>query len=159
MSIEFAIVGPVFLMLLLAIFELGYMVYVQSILDSSARSAARLIRTGQVQANANPQQYFQSQLCNTMTIIGVSCSSLLFNVGTYSTWSTAYSSVTQPGRNTIKSDTFSPGSAGSIVVVQVVYTRNFITPWVGGLLSHGLGTAFLTSTVVFENEPFPVSTS
>ena len=36
-SVEFAIVGPLFLMLLLAIFELGYMVFVQSVLDSSAR--------------------------------------------------------------------------------------------------------------------------
>ncbi len=49
-AVEFAIVGSVFLMLLLAIFELGFMVFVQSVLDGSARSAARMIRTGQAQS-------------------------------------------------------------------------------------------------------------
>ena len=48
-AVEFAIVGSLFLMLLLAIFELGYMVFVQSVLDSSARTAAKNSR-------GNPQK-------------------------------------------------------------------------------------------------------
>lgn len=61
-AIEFAILSPLFLMLLLAIFELGYMVFVQSVLDSSARTAARLIRTGQAQASGSAQTNFQTAL-------------------------------------------------------------------------------------------------
>ena len=63
-TVEFAVIGPTFLLLLLAVFELGYMVLVQSVLDSAARDAARMVRTGQVQTTGSPQATFQNQLCS-----------------------------------------------------------------------------------------------
>src|ERR1700730_14880539 len=78
-SVEFAIVGPVFLMLLLGIFELGSMVFVQSVLDGSARQAARLIRTGQAQNSGNTQTFFQTNLCNSATSV-IGCSNLIYQV-------------------------------------------------------------------------------
>jgi Flp pilus assembly protein TadG len=158
-AVEFAIVAPWFLLLLLAIMELGFMVFVQSVLDDSARSAARLIRTGQVQATSNPQTTFQTQLCNEMTMF-VGCSSLLYNVQVFSTWSAATTSITQPGRSAWTASNFGSSTSCEIIAVQVIYNWQFIIPWVSNYLSGGTGSALLTSTVVFQNEPFlPVSST
>ena len=53
-AVELAFVGPPFLLLLAAIFELGLTLTAQSLLDGAARDAARLIRTGQVQTQGSP---------------------------------------------------------------------------------------------------------
>ncbi len=159
-SAEFAMIAPAFLLLTLAIFELGYMIFVQSVLDGAARDAARLIRTGQVQANANPQTYFQTQLCSEMAKF-VGCSSLVYSVQTFASWSSAQTTMSQPvtrnASGTSTSTGWTPGTASQIVAVQVTYNRSFITPWVIQYLGSSYGTAFLSSTVVFQNEPFPTS--
>jgi Flp pilus assembly protein TadG len=70
-AVEFAIVGSSFMLMLLAAFEFGYMLFVQSVLDNAARDAARLIRTGQVQQSSNPTSTFQTLLCNDVgSLIG-----------------------------------------------------------------------------------------
>src|SRR5271155_671330 len=94
-TIEFAIIGSLFLMLLMAIFELGYMVFVQSTLDSSARSAARLIRTGQAAANANPQTFFDNALCSDVSSV-ISCGSLVYQVQYFTSWSSAQTAANTP---------------------------------------------------------------
>jgi hypothetical protein len=58
---------------------------------------------------------------------------------------------------------FTPGGPSSYVVVSVLYNRNFITGAISGLLGvvRGSGSGgnwkstLLTSTVVFQNEPYP----
>lgn len=151
-SIEFAMVGPLFILLLLAIFELGFMVYVQTVLDGAARDAARLVRTGQVQGNANPQSVFQNLLCQEVAAL-VGCGSLIFNVQTFGSFSTV--NLTPPrDKNGNLITTFSGGKSGSDMAVQVIYNRPFFTSYVGKYLGGGSGSAFLTSTVIFRNEPF-----
>ena len=156
-ALEFAIVGPIFLMLLLAIFELGVMVFVQSVLDGSAREAARLIRTGQAQASGNAQTDFQTALCTAMSAI-VGCSNIIYQAQTFASWSTAQTTVNQPPQRTksgqLVSGGFAAGNCGSIVVVQVSYNYPFFTKWIGSLLGGSTNSAFLMSTVVFQNEPF-----
>src|SRR5580704_17162023 len=66
-AIEFAFVGPPFLLLLAAIFEVGLTLTTQSLLDGAARDAARLIRTGQAQSQGSPITAFQSLLCSEVS--------------------------------------------------------------------------------------------
>ena len=164
---EFAIVGSVFLMVLLAIFELGYMVFVQSTLDSSARTAARLIRTGQAQAAANPQTFFQNALCADVSTV-ISCGSLIYQVQEFSAWSGAQTAVNTPiTRNPTTGaitggglcgagvpSCFNAGTCGEIEIVQVTYNYPFFTQWIGQQLGGATQSAMLSSTVVFQNEPF-----
>jgi hypothetical protein len=65
--------------------------------------------------------------------------------------------VTRNASGTSTSTGWTPGTASQIVAVQVTYNRSFITPWVIQYLGSSYGTAFLSSTVVFQNEPFPTS--
>ena len=155
--IEFAIVGPTCLLLLLVIFELGYMILVQSVLDSSARDAARMIRTGQVQASGNAQTSFQNQLCADTGWL-ISCGSMIYQAQVFSNWSAAQNGLNQPPQRdalgNLVSTGFNAGSSKDIVAVQVSYNYKFFTLWVSSYLGGSTQSAFLMSTVVFQNEPF-----
>jgi len=157
-TVEFAIVGPLFLMLLLAVFELGYMTFVQSVLDSSARTAARLIRTGQAQASGNAQTDFQTALCNGASSV-IGCSNLIYQVQEFDSWSATQTAVNTPPKRDPKTGqlipaAFNAGNCGQIEAVQVTYDYQFFTMWIGQQLGDSTQSAFLMSTVVFQNEPF-----
>jgi Flp pilus assembly protein TadG len=152
-AVEMAVVGPIFLLMFLGIFELGYMVFVQSVLDGCARDAARLIRTGQVAASANPLATFQNLLCTEMASI-VGCSNLIYNVQPFATYGAV--SLTPPKDSNGKLlPTFNPGGPVSNMLVEVIYIRPFFTQYVGQYLGGSSNSAMLTSTVIFHNEPFP----
>jgi Flp pilus assembly protein TadG len=155
-AIEFAIVGSVFMLMMLASFEFGYMLFVQSILDNAARDAARLIRTGQAQNSANAQTTFSTLLCNDVgTLIG--CGNIVYQAQVFNDWPSAQTAFNQPPTRNANGQfvpqPFSPGTAGQIMVVTVTYNYPFFTPWVGGYFGNN-NSAFLMSTVVFQNEPY-----
>lgn len=156
-AVEFAIVGSTFMMMMLACFEFGYMLFVQSILDNAARDAARLIRTGQVQTSANPTNTFQTLLCNDVGSL-IACGSIVYQSEVFNDWSSAQTAMTTPptrdSNGNYVSAGFSPGTLSQIVVVTVTYNYPFFTPWIAGLLGGGTNSALLMSTVVFQNEPY-----
>lgn len=156
-AVEFAIVGSTFMMLLLACFEFGYMLFVQSVLDNAARDAARLIRTGQVQTSSNPTSAFSTLLCNEVgSIIG--CGSLVYQAQVFNDWSSAQTSLNTPptrdANGNFVSAGFSPGTAGQILVVTVTYNYPFMTPWIASMLGGSTNSGLMMSTVVFQNEPY-----
>ena len=165
-AVEWAFVGPMFLFLLLAIIDLGITFTTQATMDGAARDAARLIRTGQVQAAGGLLSTFQNQLCGEMTMFMTTAScqtSVAVDVVTVSgttdfTQLPAFSDcannvTTPPPANPCP---FNPGAAGDLVGVQVTYKRAFLVPWVGTLLGNSGDRQHikLQSTVVFRNEPF-----
>lgn len=173
-AVEMAFVGPPFLLLLLVIIELGLTLTTQSVLDGAARDAARLIRTGQVQTQGSPITTFQNLLCaqmNSLMSVSTCDSNVIFDVEVFANFGASFTpcavSANQTGKGT--QCQFSPGTGGQIVGVRVSYTRPFIIPWVGACLSGGscwtgpgsaggtnpgTGGITLTSTVIFQNEPF-----
>jgi Flp pilus assembly protein TadG len=164
-AVEFAIVGTMFLTLLLGVFELGYMVFVQSVLDSSARSAARLIRTGQA-TGGSAQATFQAALCPPVGTVNsiIGCNNIIYQVQEFPSWSATQTAVNTPPKRDPKTGqlipvTFNSGTCSSpgtpqIVAVQVTYDYKFITLWIGQMLGDSNQSAFLISTVVFQNEPY-----
>src|SRR5579872_1426000 len=71
--VEFALVAPPFLLLLLGIVELGLTLFTQTVLDGATRTAARLVRTGQVQQGASSVAAqltaFQTTLCSSLSVL------------------------------------------------------------------------------------------
>jgi Flp pilus assembly protein TadG len=178
--VEFALVGPLFIFLLLAIIELGLTMLTQFVLDGATRSAARLIRTGQLQGQASPITAFQNTVCGQLDALlptancGGGGATVLFEVQNFPN---GFASINLPActqnANQAGNGTpcpFQPGTGGQVVAVRVSYPRPYLVPWVGQCLTTGncyigLGggapTAFapsyttdLVSTVVFQNEPF-----
>jgi Flp pilus assembly protein TadG len=157
-TIEFGLIGTAYVMMILGALEMGYMLFIQSVLDNASRDAARLIRTGQAQTASNPQTTFQNLLCGDVSWL-ITCSSIYYQSTAFWTWSETNTGLqTAPTRDSngnIVSTGFDAGSPGEIVLVQVFYNYSFFTPWIGSLLGAGLSnTAYLSSTVIFQNEPF-----
>ena len=155
-AIEFAIIGSSFMLMLLASFEFGYMLFVQSVLDNAARDAARLVRTGQAQGSGNAQNSFSTLLCNDVgSMIG--CGNIVYQSQVFNDWPSAQTAMNTPPTRDVNgnlvSSGFSAGTQGQIVVVTVSYNYPFVTPWVGGFFGASK-SAFLMSTVVFMNEPY-----
>lgn len=175
-ALEMALVGPPFLLVMLALLDFGQTLLTQSVLDGAARDAARLIRTGQVQTAGDPIATFQTLLCSDMgALMSVATcdANVLFEVQVFASYGAmnftpcTKNNNSQSGGGTACS--FTPGTGGNIVGVQVSYPRPYIVPWVGACLSgggcwtgpastaggaQGTQTTTLVSTVVFQNEPF-----
>jgi Flp pilus assembly protein TadG len=156
-AVEFAIIGTSFMLMLLAAFEFGYMLFIQSVLDNAARDAARLVRTGQAQGSANPTNTFSTLLCNEVGAL-IGCGSIIYQAQVFNEWSAAQTAVNNPPprdkNGNMVSAGFSPGTPGQILVVTVSYNYPFVTPWIGALVGGASQSAYLQSVVVFQNEPY-----
>ncbi len=178
--IEMAMIGPLFILMLAGIIELGITLFTQAVLDGAARDAERIIRIGQVQASGstgNQETAFQNQLCSSLSLLSATCgaanSTVYFSVKTFANFGAVSFTACNQNPNQAGNGTpcpFQPGTGGQIVAVRVTYARPYIIPWVGKCLSGGscwvfgatanpnqvgTGSANLVSTVVFQNEPFP----
>lgn len=155
-AIEFAIVGSAFMLMMLASFEFGYMLFVQSVLDNAARDAARLVRTGQAQNSGNAQNSFQTLLCNDVGYL-IGCGSIVYQAQVFNDWTSAQTAINTPPTRDVNgnfvSAGFSAGTPSQILVVTVTYNYPFFTPLVGHFFGSS-NSAFLMSTVVFQNEPY-----
>lgn len=163
-AVEMAIIGPPFLLTLLSIIELGLILTTQGLLDGATRDAARLIRTGQVNAAGNTIGTFQTLLCQDMSMLldNTTCTNnvlidVISNPNATDFAALAFAPCTSnAGSGGSNPCPFNGGNAGDIVAVQVSYERPFIIPWVGSMLSLASDSqhTLLQSTVVFRNEPF-----
>lgn len=150
-AVEFAIVAPAFILLLCISLELGLALLTQSNINYAARDAARLIMTGQIQTGGGLSA-FTSRLCSDVNVL-ISCSSLQYNVQSGSSFSALNATVQANSNGQMTNTQFSPGSAGSDVLVQVGYAFPCIIPVVCKYIAEN-GTILLVSTVAFQNENY-----
>jgi Flp pilus assembly protein TadG len=158
-AIEFAILAPAFLSVMLAIVDAGLLLSSQALLDSATTDAARLILTGQASSNG---AVFGSQLCSEVSTL-MACSGLTYRVQTGNSFAAIAPSYTlgpggAPSGFSSYPAAISGGNPGGsltndFVLVQVAYQR----PWLFTLLGTMMGcsTELLVSTVALENEPTP----
>ncbi|HTV38416.1 MAG TPA: TadE/TadG family type IV pilus assembly protein [Xanthobacteraceae bacterium] len=163
-AIEFALIAAPFLALLVALFETALVFFAERVLDEVTEEASRYILTGQAQQANVTQAGFRTYLCtstNTAALVTAlfNCNNLMINVENYSDFASA--STTSPtltyNANGSVSNTwnYSPGSAGSIVVVQVMYQWPIILgPLAFNLSNLSNGDRLLISTAVFKSEPY-----
>ncbi|MBV9905333.1 MAG: pilus assembly protein, partial [Alphaproteobacteria bacterium] len=73
--IEFAMIAPVFFLMLTGIIENGLIYMAGSTLQYATDNAARYVRTGQAQAAGMTQAQFKTRICNDISAL-LSCSNL-----------------------------------------------------------------------------------
>ncbi len=166
-ALEFALIAPVFLYLLMGILEVSILLFANSVVDGAAQSAARKIRTGEAQQSGDTEATFRTELCAGITTI-YDCDDIMLNVSSHST----FSSVTIPdvkinengdlvyedgdddaSNDVLYTASVSAGGASEISVVHVIYSWDFATPLIGNLVGDGSSISLFT-TVVFRNEPY-----
>jgi len=155
--VEFALIAPMFLALLVAILETTLFLFAQAALQNAATEAARLFMTGQAQNNGWAASNIQTQVCPKIQAL-MTCSNVIVVVQNYDTFSAANTSEPQLYSNgqPITSFAYSPGSQGDVMVVQLVYEW----PVLGGPLGFTLanlpnGTIEMMGVSAFRVEPYP----
>jgi Flp pilus assembly protein TadG len=153
-ALEFAMIGPIFMLLIMGVLENGLTLWSQSMLDNATRDASRLMQTGQAQSGGTS---FATQLCNDVSGL-MKCSALQYRIQTGSTFAGMSSTIATGSGGTLTGFSTYPtavsnSSAGQDTMVQVVYTRTFIVPWVGRVMTNGTSQR-LVSTAVFQTEPY-----
>jgi Flp pilus assembly protein TadG len=163
-AVEFGLVAAPFLALLIALLQTGIVFLAQRVLDEIAAEASRYVMTGQAQQSGMTQSAFNNYICtgtNTAGLVSAlfNCSNIMVNVQNYSSFSSANTSnptLTFNGSGSVTNAwVWSPGNAGDIVVMQVMYQWPVILGPLGFNLSNlGNGNRLLVSTAVFKNEPY-----
>src|SRR5579863_7342971 len=156
-AVEFALVAPAFLALLFAIIETTLFLFAQATLQNAAVQAGRLFMTGQAQTAGTTQTQFATQVCPMLSAL-FTCGNLQINVSTYSSFSganTAAPSLYDSSGKPITTGTFSPGTPGQVMVVQIAYPWKIIGIPLGSVLSNtGYGTAEIMGVTAFRVEPY-----
>jgi Flp pilus assembly protein TadG len=172
-AIEFAMVAPVFFLILMAIIESGVVFFAQSALQNAVNDAARLVRTGQAScftkdANSVCQpitvDQFRTQVCDEVKALLKVCtkdangnSDLQFDVTAYPN---GFVGVTNSSPLDANGDlpnltAFSTGGACNVVLVRAFYRWPIVTPGLSILLANMRGQFHLLATAAaFRNEPY-----
>ena len=155
-AIEFSLMAIPYVMLTVGIIELSIMYASASLLEGATSSAARLIRTGQLQQApmGTPEELFRSAICDYATVL-IRCSDIVVESQTMASFSD-YDSM-QPqydADGNMVSQGFDPGTANERVLIRVSYRYNMMTPFIGPLLVGPSNSRLFMSTIVLQIEPY-----
>ncbi len=164
-AVEFAIIGPVFLLLLWSIIETALVLFGSEILAHGVSQASRQIRTGQAAATGMTQAQFRQLVCDQVNML-LSCDTnrLYIDVRAFSSFAgttfppplDAEGDVDPANTNNFQIGESGNISAGtSIVLVRGFYEWQIFTPLIGEFLSNMPGNRrLLSASAAFKNEPF-----
>ena len=154
-AVEFSLLLAPYMMLTLGILEVSLMFMSASLLEGATNSAARLIRTGQLQESAQPPEtVFRDALCSYQMVF-VNCNDIVIEVQQMTSFNDYGSMMPQYDANgDFMSQGVTPGGANDRVLIRTAYRYDMMTPIVGSLLSGGSGSKLFMSTIVLQSEPY-----
>jgi Flp pilus assembly protein TadG len=162
-AVEFALIATPFLALIAALIQTFLIFFAQSQLESVVRQSGRQILTGQVQSldasltQAQATAAFHKTVCDNAATL-FTCAGLMVDVQVASQWSAANTgmpTLTYNSDGTVSNTwQFSPGNAGDIVVVRVMYLWPiFFGPIAFNFANQANGSRLIMASAAFQNEP------
>ena len=158
-AVEFALIAPPFLALLIAILQTTSYLFAQQALQTAVVAAGRLILTGQVQnANLSQSDFQTDDVCPLLPAL-FTCTNLYVNVQTYSNFSgasTTIPSLTISSSGTVSgTGAYNLGGPGEVMVLQLVYPWRIITGPLGAILPNfSNGYTEIMGITAFRVEPY-----
>lgn len=167
-AVEFAMIAPLFFLMLGVILETGVMLFTEYVLQTSVQEAARLVRTGQAQTAAMSATQLKDKICNLAGVI-INCTGRVTvytasatNFSTLKASMPSYLGVGKKADGTPGPSSFNCGGPSASVGMIATYDWDFNIPYFMGFMSNMPGnttTRRLAGFAMFKNEPFPSSTS
>ena len=157
--IEYAMLAPVFFLLVIGLIEFVLYQYKAYALGFVTYEAARVLQTGQVQTSADMSKAFHDQVCasaNTM----IDCESIQFDVRTFDDISQATYPPPQFDKNGNPINfVFQPGGPSKYSVVRSSIQHQFITPFMSDLFdmkdsNNKNIAAIVNAYCIVKNEPW-----
>jgi Flp pilus assembly protein TadG len=139
--VEFAMIVPVLITLMLGLIETGLLLTAQGILDGAATSAARIGSTGYTPANTTRSAYMANYIAAQAYGL-IDPARLQVTARSYPN----FSAIGEEGAGTV-----GYGDANDVVVYSLTYPWQGFTPFLGA----AFGNITLNSTVTVRNEPPP----
>ena len=174
--LEFALVAPVFFVLLMGTIEIGVMFFGDFGLQNATNDAARLVRTGQVTGTlpnqvltpaevaagmvaGQPmtQAQFRTYICNEVAPVLACDTNLQIDLESFANFGAANFPAPLKADNTLNPtlNNYSTGAVCSVVLLRTFYTWNVMTPLLTPFLTNMANNMhLLTSTAAFRNEPY-----
>jgi Flp pilus assembly protein TadG len=155
--VEFALIAIPFFMLLFGILEAGVIFFAGSMLNKGTADAARLIRTGQAQAQNMTQTQFHDYICTQISPLLACGTNLQVDVESFSSFANVQISnpILPNGTLDPNLNHYSIGGPGDIVLVRTFYTWDIVTPLLQPFFSNlSGGNRLLSSASTYRNEPF-----
>jgi Flp pilus assembly protein TadG len=155
-AVEFAFIALPFFTLLLSAIDFGLMFFAGSALENGINQAARMVRTGEVQASGMTEQQFKQALCDQVSMFLDCGDQLAVDVRVFDSFANTNPPASLDGDGNLAGNfQFSPGQPGDVVLVRAFYSWPMLTPILGEALSNMNGQSrLLTASVAFRNEPF-----
>jgi Flp pilus assembly protein TadG len=159
--IEFALIAPIFFLMLFAIIEIGIIFFAQSTLQHATDNLGRMIRTGQVQGQQLTQTQVRTKVCADLAPLIPCDNTLYIDVEAFSNFgSVTFSPPLDSKGNMIPLSNFETGTACSVVLVRVFYGWPVFTPVLTSFLTSMAGSKHLLyAASAFRNEPFTTGLS
>ena len=145
--IEFSLIALPLLLLILATFELGFIYWANHELENATNDAARLVRTGQVQAGNLNQAQLKTELCNRTALLVGCLSRVRLDVRSAPNFNAISPPQPVDGNGALKPEgafSYAPGVGDDIVLVSAFYTWNTLFS----------GTYLVRAAMPVRNEPF-----
>lgn len=155
-AIEFALLAIPYVFLTVGIIELSIAYATAALLEGATNSAARMIRTGQLQesGSADPAADFRAALCSYASVL-INCEDVQIEVvrmDSYFNYHDYDVSYDDQGRMVERG--FDPGGVNDKVLVRAAYQYHMMTPFIGPLLAGTDNTLQFISTIVLQAEPY-----
>jgi Flp pilus assembly protein TadG len=155
-ALEFALVAVPLILLLLVILQLGLVFLGTYMLEHATAQGARLIRTGQAQAQGFDATAFKTEVCKHLTA-PLSCTGLKLDVRRFTSFSSTELTDPLDAGGAMKTNfNYDPGNGGDVVVVRGFYEFDIprLFPVEIRMGNMQGGSRILIATAAFRNEPF-----
>lgn len=153
-AVEFALIAPVFIATLVALFQTSIFLFAQTVIQTEAEEAGRYFMTGQAQNSGWAASTVISKVCQSALF---NCNNMYLVVQNYSDFASANTSAPSMynGNTAVTSYTYSPGTQNDIMVVQLMYAWPVISSLLGFNISNlPNNQAQLMGISAFRVEPY-----
>lgn len=153
--IEFALLAPVFFMLIVGLIEFVLYQYKAYALNHVVYEAARNLQTGEIQNSADMEAALREEVCIQGGSM-IDCESIYFDVRSFQRLRDISYPPAQFNESGEPSNfTFNPGGPGEYTVVRAAIRHGFVTPFMDKMFGTGPDhPAIVNSFCVVKNEPW-----
>jgi Flp pilus assembly protein TadG len=157
-AVEFAMVAPIFIGLLISVIETGIFMLAQNNLQAAAVQAGRYFLTGQAQTNSLSESQLINDICPELKTL-FTCANLMVDVQSYSSFNGANTSTPTLTYNAqgqvTNSWNYNGGTAGSIVVLRLMYQWPVVTGPLAFIVPNlSNGSSLIMGVTAFRVEPY-----
>lgn len=153
--IEFALLAPVFFMLVMGLVEFVLFQYKSYALNHIVYEATRNLQTGEVQSATNMRQKFEEMCADTAGPL-MNCNDIQWDVRKYDELSKIeYPPIEYDDKGLPKNFVFDPGGPNQYSVVRATIQHSFVTPFMDKLFQMGPDQpAIANAFCIVKNEPW-----